>query len=561
MEFFSFKTAKASRTYGPDFSLVESHSRSRPMLGSARTIRVLRRQAGYLLLEVGLALLISSIAGILAYKTSHRADLATMAMTQGDNLANVAHAAETLVFESYESYQAGLPITRNGVTLAFGTAPGQSMTPTLDNLRGMAVGITPGSNFGNYKTLNDATYITSIQRIPAGCELTPNGQTCNITGLVCMDRPVQDYGAPVNETDDFAIGKMVGKIGGDGGTSIAGSAGTITGAGGAWSEPNPFAGTPVGIVCARFGFGSAAFGNFLRVRDTRDPRFQNNLTADGNISTTGGTVGAGTGNPGPGECRLGEILASGAFLSRSATCIRRAWVDGNAGEAGVADAAGTTRAILKDNGEILSMDAAGVVKAGFTYTGTESNVKADNVLNNAGNAGLRPNGEAFSGSVVINTSAAPGGACPTADAMVWGTGTSSLRLLKCVAGLWTTTGATVGNIGGACTTNGELGETPTKVSIICVGNAWQTTTSRMGSWAVSNQYFVGHGSVVPKPTCGSGSTPKIIAVPKGINTTYALQNFDVTDNGPSWTISMWGPAIGSEIAWGTAIAQVGCWYP
>lgn len=313
------------------------------------------------------------------------------------------------------------------------------MTPTLDNLRGMAVGITPGSNFGNYKTLNDASYITSIKREPAGCELTPNGQTCNITGLVCMDRPVQDYGAPVNETDDFAIGKMVGKIGGDGGTSIAGSAVTITGAGDAWSDPNPFAGTPVGIVCARFGFGSAAFGNFLRVRDTRDPNFQNNVTVAGNIASPAGTVGAGTGNPGSGACRLGEILASGAFWSRSATCVRRAWIDGNAGEAGVADAAGTTRAVLKDNGEILSMDAAGAVKAGFTYTGASSNAVADNLLNNAGNAGLRANGESFANSVIINTAAIPGAGCPTNDAMVWGTGSTSLVLIKCVANIWTAT--------------------------------------------------------------------------------------------------------------------------
>ncbi len=542
-------------------------NQSRQMHLLVGTSRQLRKQAGFLMLEASLAMLITLAAAGLAFWSTYRADTASQAMMQADSLANIAHAAETLVMEHYDSYQAGLPVTRNGVTLPCSgvscNASGEALTPTLQNLRDMALGLTVGSDFGSYKSLTNATYITSIQRIPAGCAAAPNpldGRACNITGLVCMDQPIRDFGAAVGDLDGFGLGKIIGKLGGDGGASIPGSQANITGAGGAWTAANPFVGTPAGIVCARFGFGSAAFGNFLRIRDTRDPNFQNNLTVGGNIAAPTGTVGAGTGNNGV-DCRLGEILTSGAFWSRTATCIKRAWVDGANGEIGVADTTGVTRATLQDTGEILSRDAAGIVKAGFTYAGAESQAKADRVETNAGTAGLRPNGEAFGNSLVINTSAASGGACPTNDAMVWGNGANNLRLLKCVANVWVTTGATVGNVGGACATNGELGETPAKVSIICVGSTWQTTTSRMGSWAVSNQYFVGHGSVVPKPTCGSGSIPKIIAVPKGINTTYVLQNFDVTDNGPSWTTSMWGAAIGSEIAWGTAIAQVGCWYP
>lgn len=213
-------------------------------------------------------------------------------------------------------------------------------------------------------------------------------------------------------------------------------------------------------------------------------------------------------------------------------------------------------------GEIVSKDAGGATKAGFTYTGLSSNAVADNLLNNAGNAGVRANGEAFSGSVVISTSAAPGAVCPTNDAMVWGNGANTLKLLKCVGNVWTATGTTVGNIGAACPTSGQMGETPTNVSVMCVGNVWQTTTSRMGSWAMSNMVFVGHGTPVAKPTtCGSGAAPKIIVVPKGVNATYVLQNFDVVDNGATWTVNMWGAWVGTEIAWGTAIAEIGCWYP
>jgi hypothetical protein len=277
---------------------------------------------------------------------------------------------------------------------------------------------------------------------------------------------------------------------------------------------------------------------------------------------------------------LGEILNSGAFWSRSATCIRRAFVDGANGEIGVADVTGATRAILKSTGEIASADAAGVTraqmlatgeilskdaggatKAGFTYTGLSSNAVADNLLNNAGTAGVRANGEAFSGSVVINTSAAPGGACPTNDAMVWGNGTSSLKLLKCVANVWVTTGTAVGGVDGACPTNGQLGETPAGVSVICVSNVWQTTTNRMGKMAVMGTYNVGHNSVVGKPVCGAGATPMLTAIPKIVDAAYALVNFNVVDNGPSWTVQMWGPWVGVEDTVSTATAQAACWHP
>lgn len=520
--------------------------------------RTLKQQAGFAIESVALALLVMSLAAAAAYRATVQADQISMAVIQADALKNVANAAETLVMEHYDSYQAGLPVTRNGVTLNFGTAAGESMTPTLANLRAMAVGLTPGTDFGNYKTLVDATYITQIERIPAGCELSPAGQTCNIQGMVCMDRPLQEIGAPAGETDDLGIGAIFGRIGGDAGSSYAGSAGTITGANGSWTRANPFAGSPIGLVCQRFGFGSAAFGRFLRVRDSRNPDFQGALTVKDSINTTTGSIGAGVGNPGPGACNLGEITNVGEFISRSLTCIKRAWVDGANGEIGVADAAGTPRAQLKDTGEILSKDAAGVVKAGFTYAGTESNAKADRIETNAGTAGLRPNGESFANSVVINTSAAPGATCPTNDALVWGNGTNTLKLLKCVANVWTTTGATIGAVGGACTTNGEIGETPTKLSIICVGNVWQTTTSRMGSWAVAYTVYAIHGSVLGKPACGSGGLPKLVEIPQAIDADKLYTSFSQTDNGSSWTVSLTDGAGNPTTS--RALSQGGCWY-
>ena len=545
------------------------------MSSSSKFSRLSRRskpQKGWLLFEAGIAIILSAALAGLTANAVNRASLASAASSQGENIKSVALAAENLVGEFYDSFQAGLPITRSGITLpcAAGVAceaAGQARSPTIDNLRDMALGLTPSSNFGSYKTLAAATYITSIRRVPANCETVPdpisgalNGSTCNITGLVCMDRPVQPYGAAVGITDDFGIGAMFGKIGADAGTSMPSDPAIITGANDAWSAPNPFAGNPIGIVCVRFGFGSASMRNFLRVNDTRNPNFQNDVTVGGNVFSRNGTVGAGTGTSAGVDCRLGEILNSGAFWSRSATCIRRALVDGAAGEISVADAAGVTRAAILSTGDVVVSNAAGVANGGiFTDGAGNTQVRGTTLQTNSASAGLRANGESFADSLVINSSAVVGAACPTNNASVWGAGANNLRLLKCVANLWVASGISVGTIGAACATNGELAETNTKVSIMCVGNVWQTTTSRMGSWAVKAQYLVGHGNVLAKPACGSGATPQLIEIPKAINAQYIWTNFDIQDLGATWQIEMLGAS--GEIAWSTALAQVGCYYP
>lgn len=388
-----------------------------------------------------------------------------------------------------------------------------------------------------------------VERLPVGCIAL----TCDLSYMVTTSVPLNNADGTVAEG---VLTYATRKIGGMAGYSEFTVPGTFTGSGG-WTAANPNGAVP-GIFAMYTTYSASGEARFLVVNETRDPNFINNVTVGGNIIVPTGTIGTGTGNPGGTECRLGEILASGAFWSRSVSCIKRAWVDGTNGEVGVADAAGLTRGQLKDTGELVLRDAIGNVKSGFINVGTDSNAQADNFLNNAGNAGMKANGEAFSNSVVINTSAAPGGVCPTNDAMVWGNGTSNLRLLKCVANIWTITGTTVGAIGSACPVNGEIAETPTKVSIICVNNVWQTTTSRMGNWTVLSTVLVGHGAVLAKPACGSGGIPKVIQVPKAINASALFVNFDAQDNGPSWTILMLDGE--NNPAYSTSIAELGCWY-
>ena len=540
------------------------HSFERPYFTQTRLPQRKIARSGFLMIELSLALLISSLAAGLAFWSAHRADMASQAMMQADQLQNIAQAAETLVMEHYQEYQAGQAIIRNGIRLDFGSTPGKSLAPTLDQLRGMALGLTEGSNFGSYKSLQNASYLTQIERIPIGCENTASGSACNISGLVCLDKPVQDLNSNglnvTNDIDGFGLGKMMGKIGGNAGISLHGSASKITGTGGAWTANNPLSSRPAGIICIRFGFGASAYNQFLRVKDSRDPQFQNNLTAQGNITSINGTIGAGTGSDSSNqqECRLGEIINSGAFLSRSSHCIKRAWVEGNNGEIGLADNKGNSRVLLKANGEVLSLDESGQNKAGFTYEGLSSIAKADQIINNQANAGLRANGESFANSFVLNKTAIAGTSCPTNNAMVWGASTYHLKLLKCENLIWVLSGATQANVGDACSVNGEIAESPTKVSIICVGNFWQTTTSRMGKFSIMATYLATNGSVINKPACGSGGVAKIMNTPQTLDSRKLFLNFKAQDNGSTWTALITsGDGLAAK---GSSLIETGCWY-
>lgn len=536
----------------------------RPHLPQDKRVQRKILMSGFLMLELSLALLISSLAAGLAFWSAHRADIASQAMMQADQLQNIAQAAETLVMEHYQEYQAGQAIIRNGLRLDFGSSPGKALAPTLDQLRGMALGLTAGSNYGSYKSLQNASYLTQIERIPAGCENTSSGSSCNISGLVCLDKPVQDFSSSAinnnTEIDGFGLGKMMGKIGGNAGISLLGSASKITGSGGAWTANNPLNSHPAGIICVRFGFGASAYSQFLRVKDSRDPQFQNNLSAQGNITSNNGSIGVGAGTDPitQQQCRLGEIMNSGAFLSRTSQCIKRAWVDGNNGEIGLADNHSKSRVVLKANGEIISLDESGQNKAGFTYQGLNSIAKADQIINNQGNAGLRSNGESFANSIVIGTSAIAGTSCPTNNAMVWGSSTHHLRLLKCENSIWVASGINQANVGGSCSVNGEIAESPTKVSIICVGNFWQTTTSRMGKFSIMATYLAANGSVINKPACGSGGVAKIMNTPQALDSRKLFLNFRAQDNGSTWTTLI---TDGDGIAaGGSALIETGCWY-
>jgi hypothetical protein len=237
-------------------------------------------QSGFATMDLMLALLVSSLIALLAFFQSQRATDVSNAQLQADAMLAIRGAAHKLVMQNYAAYQNGLPVTANSVTLAHGTSSGQSLRPTVANLRSMDLGANAALDNGLYKNLNTATYDIQISKSPAGC--TAASATCNVSGLVCLNQPMRSRESAVGEVDGIGLGAYLNKMGGIGGSSMVGAPGTILGSDGTWSATNPIAGTPAGIICARFGFGSTE-GDYLSKGDPRDPDFKGGVTISGTI--------------------------------------------------------------------------------------------------------------------------------------------------------------------------------------------------------------------------------------------------------------------------------------
>lgn len=526
---------------------------------SARTslARSRGKQRGFLMLEVTLALLVAALAAGLTYQSNLRAGEATNAMMQADILNSLRTAADTLVSENYTQYQAGQPIVRNAVTLNFGTGSGQSMRPTVAQLKTMALGIDGMAEQGFYKSLSDANYRIEIKRIPAGCEAAPNpanGAACNITGLVCFDAPLRPYGAPLGDVDGFAMGKMLGKLGGNGGASILGAEAMITGSGGGWSEDNPIAGKPAGIVCGRFGFGSSSMAAFLRMNDTRDPNFQGGSTISGATSAgptllvngdakyTGGmNVGGALNVAGPSTFSGGidgdvlvkdpgtgvvcvKILKEGrvdidcnGILNAKAGTFTGPFGTVKVGETGTAytvDTAGKVRGqqgFFSAVGSVFGDNTLGVRAAGSVYTvQTSSGVDAIAVHDN-GRLGVR--NSVASQALGLSDPVATGTACvvPSSDVpatLVTNPATTVLRALagggiaSCINGKWQPLAQT-STPGSACLLDGLQAVSSVDGRMMtCHVGVWMQLNDLLSSFVLMATYRVGDGTLVPKPTCG-----------------------------------------------------------
>lgn len=530
-----------------------------------------RKQAGALMLEVSLALIISALAAVGTIRASMRADLMRSADIEADALDMYRTALQRYVDDAYSEIQNGSPVTRNGVTLT----PAQSLNPTVAQLIGMNY---LSAGFSNTTLLVDGgTYQNAIRRDPVGCITI----ACNVEGMAWITVPFFDRGTAF--TNGPVIGQMLSRLGGFGGTSIEGSTANITGTGATWTQPNPVAGNPAGVMAARFGFSSAAFLNYIRINDLRDPDLFGNLTVAGNTRLKSTLQVDGTTRL-VGNAQLdGTLTTNGTTLLKGAATLNSTLqVDGTSRLVGNAQLDGT----LTTNGTTLLNGATTI------------------------NANLAVNGDIRGQRLIPTTSNAIGGACPGAEGAIslWSGGTG---LLSCQAGAWAAL-AVQDALGGACAVEGATSKSSAGIGLLCVNGVFRGMDAivRFGSVGAlcgvagalaldtannnetlicksnlaeaagtlrlmrlrditSQMVFVAAfevtgttGSVV-KPNCAASAahpaTPVLQMIPKTFSSDDGGYSFSAVDSGATWTLSM-NKATGVMTGTPAVIAQTFCYF-
>lgn len=495
------------------------------------------------MLSALLALAIGSIVSIGVIEGKLTESQMAAGSGQADVVALIASAANAYVVENYLALQNDQAVIKNGVTLAAGAS---ALAPTVQNLIDMGYLVAGTSSMA---TVNSGKYQIQFSKSPAGCV----GTACNMPGFLYIDKPVV-----LSQTADMngvVIGSFLRRLGGDALVALNTDPTVLRSMSGA-TVANPLAGAPEGVIGARVGFGSSAFGNFLRLNDSRDPNFQGNLTVAKEIkgdSVVGtASVGSGTGSTG---CRLGEILNSGEILSRSANCVRVAWMDPANGSVNVADSAGRNAVEVDgfvrelrmrdaSGNVIMKVDSSGRIGSsgygpGSVPSGWSGGVSTLDVIAR-GSVGAWDGSRvraAMSSQGDLNLYSSIGNAVAgiqtsTGSNRVWadtlglnGTGTvgqpcGALRvandiainaggagLVMCNGSIWVAISLAAGVSGGTCTTDGAVGAATDGSSLFCSGGKWVSFVDRIGKRIFAESFIASNdGGFVRKPACLSGST-------------------------------------------------------
>ncbi len=437
-----------------------------------------------------------------------------------------------------------VPLTGQGGPAA-GTVTGvvNAFGPSIAELRALNI---LGATYLGVVAEVEGTPTVHITLIPTGC----SGTACDIGISVVYPAAL----AGPKNTHYRALDYAVGEFGAAAGYSLPDTPGSISGAN--WTVPNPR-----GAVTAVFGtyrtYSASGLAQFLTVSDTRDANFLSAQTMHGTLSvdqtiTSVQSVGAGTGTSGVGTCSLAELASQGGagrILARASDCVARVFADAGTGSVETRTSTGDTAVRIGGDGSLTSYSSTGVAKAGITYTGVVSTIYADNLRNASDTAGLRSDGSVYGASAVFNSTATVGGLVVSGtqtSGAVCATGAfgrdSNGRWLECVGNIWRLTGMPTASLGAACSEGPfAVNSANANDSLVCRAGVYVSLNTALGLVAIVDSMAVVNGTVVPAPTCASGSSPGLmtdltrIQTPSGGGAT----RISYSGSGP-WTISITG---------------------
>lgn len=506
-------------------------------------------QRGNLLITALLGLVVSSLAGVAIVNAKRDEMTRSAGVGEATALLNMQGGVNILIANAWQTFQAGSPVTYNGVTVTPANVGGTlTWEPTMAQLQGM--GVLPSGWTTTTSRATGAAYRVRIVRSPAGCA----GTACSVEGRIWSDAPFAVPGV-ANSTDAKLVGPILAKIGADAGVSLPGSPATVTGYGFTWSTANPVAGQPQGVVMVRVGTAAAAFAQFVRIGDTRDPALQGPLTVAGatNLNSTLNVAGATTVNStfnvagastfnstvnaagtitsntavgakdNASACLRAALEANGNIVSRAANCVTRFLINPVDGSAYGTNSAGTVRvAMIGETGQTNTYDGAGTITT--QIDGGTGRVSSRNV---------NPYGTGTAGTSCASN--LEGDIVRDAD----GNGT----VVACRGGVWRRPGAQLASQGAACSTPGVMAVDAAQLALICRNGAWRSVNDRVSS-VVSIATFSGAGAgTVPAPSCGSGGSPELTVTPLETGADYGgsppRNRFSMvtTWTGSGWNVS------------------------
>ncbi|KAA0178816.1 shufflon system plasmid conjugative transfer pilus tip adhesin PilV [Cupriavidus gilardii] len=237
-----------------------SHIRrqARPTMQRRKTVR---GQRGMTTLTITLALAVASILMLTDARQRVRTVLSAAGSVMGGAMSSVNNAVGVWTATFADEILAN-------DSASVGVANVRS--PTVADLK--AKGML-GASF-NSVAPGGGQFLTRIDIEPAGC----TGASCNITSSTWLSQPV--IASETGRIDMRRLTSAVAAIGANGGFADDRTPATAVGAGG-WTKLNPDPARRAGILMAVNGYGSSAWGAFVRIRDTRDPDLRGRLTVAG----------------------------------------------------------------------------------------------------------------------------------------------------------------------------------------------------------------------------------------------------------------------------------------
>ncbi|WP_298706148.1 type II secretion system protein [Variovorax gossypii] len=526
-----------------------------------------RSQRGFTLVELIVAVSIAALLAIYAQSEIARASEDQIAKAAGTFIKQVSAAAEQHVLVNFDELSTGTDVTTTA----------NDLRPTVAEL--VAERLLP-SGFptapGTLPTRQDLR----IDVIKTACP----GISCNIVATVCTTTGVTLGSANVRY--DLAQ-VIVDQQNGTGGLSTYTAPAAIKGPILNMANPNgPIAGTVCGSSTS---LNNELFQKFVRIRDTRDPDLQGNLSAQGNLAITGTSTLTGD----VAAAGTVSVTGNGAFAGASPTAVP-------------AGLRGVSTQDMVASGNILTTDQ------GAGFTGSNGNYVAM-TSNSGGEAAVVTSGR-MAGQRIIPTGAfMKGSSCIEAGAIGLSASEASGSLVVCSSGRWTPL-TTTAVAGGPCTLEGQGATDQDGLQLYCTGGVWtpmrqflpiaadNTACTALGQvgysaatagvkkamlcranpqapgvlvWkrmedVTTNLVFVRSvevtdGTSVPKPACSNagnpGAMPIIQMIPKSETTTDGgLARFAI-DNGGAWTTRLL-TGSGTPMPNGSsAIATLYCYFP